>query len=146
MSWSEYVSRLIGSTSYAEVGTRVGTTGQTVGRWVAGTSVASPVQAVALARGYNDSPLNALVALGYITAQEAKQRPAAAPDFSQLTNDELLELVRARMRREDGEGHGRPAASQGPATGPGDQPVIREVSPFEVDVAARKQRTPRRRD
>lgn len=99
------MARLVGNMSNADVGARVGTTGQTVGRWLAGTSVASPSQAVALARGWNDSPLNALVALGHITPQEARQRPAAAANYDDLSDEVLLELVRKRMKQGRGEEH-----------------------------------------
>lgn len=90
----------------------------TISRWLATGKPGEAANVAAFARGYDKPVLAAFVAAEFLTAKEAKARPAAAPDFTQLTNDELLELVRARMR-EEGEGHDRPAATNPPPDGPG---------------------------
>lgn len=73
-----------------------------VSRWLKGQQGVEAALAIRFAKAVGDNPLSALVAAGYLTAEEAKVRPVAAPDFSQLTNDELLELVRQRMGAGDG--------------------------------------------
>jgi transcriptional regulator with XRE-family HTH domain len=97
VSWSQYVKRLTGGDARVDVGKKAGTTGQTVGRWLAGETLPQVEQAVALARAYGDSPLNALIALGYITPLEAKQRPVASSSWDDITNEDLAELVAERL-------------------------------------------------
>jgi hypothetical protein len=81
--------------------------------------------AVRFARAVGDSPLLALTAAGFLTEAEAKVQPMAAPDFSQLSNDELLELVRSRMREEGGGAH---AGSAAPIDPPGSGPHLAAVA------------------
>lgn len=117
MSWPEYVERHLTGRNQVELAALVGVSQTAVSRWLSGKQGVDGAQAVAFARAVGDTPLAALVAAGFLTAEEAKARPAPAPDYSRLKNDELLKLVRSRMR-EEGEGHDRPAATSGPGSGP----------------------------
>ena len=108
MSWWEYVDRIKGGDTQDAVATAVGVKGSTISRWKSGG--VDPRHAAAFARHYGRPVLEAFVAAGFLTPAEARMRPAAAPDFSQLSNDELLELVRARMREEVGSDAGSSAA------------------------------------
>lgn len=137
MSWREFVVATMGTDQQQTAAGKASLNPSTISRWLATGKPGEATNVAAFARAYGKPVLEAFVAAGFLSAAEAKARPAAAPDFTQLTNDELLELVRARMR-EEGEWDGRPAANKPPATGPGQQPVLRDVSEFEVDEAARR--------
>lgn len=81
-----------------------------ISRWLK-TGKPGRVETVrAFALGYDRPVLEAFIEAGFLTEKEAKARPAGRPDFSQLSNDELLELVRARIN-EGGEHGGNTAAT-----------------------------------
>lgn len=132
----------MGNDQQQEAARKAGFNPSTISRWLKTGKPGEAGNVAAFARAYGRPVLEAFVAAGFLKPEEAKARPRLAPDFSQLTNDELLELVRARMR-EGGEGHVRSTANKPPETGPGDQPVLRDVSEFEADVAARDDRKKR---
>jgi transcriptional regulator with XRE-family HTH domain len=100
MSWWEYVQRHAPGDTQASIAAAAGVTGPTVSRWSTGKQGVDPRAAAAFARAYRRPVLEAFVAAGFLTAVEAKARPTAAPDYSQLSNDELLRLVRGRMKEE----------------------------------------------
>lgn len=150
VSWSEFIQRHGNGVKQEAIAKAAHVTSPTVSRWLSGKQGVSATQAASVARALNVPVLEAFVAAGFLTEAEAKVRPRPAPDFTQLTNDELLELVRTRMR-EEGEGHADgPAATKPPGPGPanpsgqdpgsplGPPTVLREVSEFEVDWAARE--------
>lgn len=132
MSWKQYVGRIAKGSSQVEIAAAAQVTGPTVSRWMSEKQGVDPIAAANFARAYKRPVLEAFVAAGFLTPAEAAVRPAGAPDFSQLTNDELLELVRTRMR-EEGEGHDRPAATNGPGSGPG-TPGLKVVKDAARDV------------
>lgn len=116
--------------------THTGIDGPNFSKWKAGH--VPKVEVVArFARAYNRPVLEAFVAAGFLTEAEAEVKPVGKPDFSRLTNDELLELVSSRIRQRGG---GRDA--DGDAGGPapmkprGPQPPDRDY-PRLVDQAAR---------
>lgn len=136
----EYVRRTAGAVTQTEVARAAKVTGPTVSRWVNGKQGVDPAAAANFARTYGRPVLEAFVAAGFLTADEAKVRPAAAPDFTQLTNDELLELVRARMR-EEGERHDSAAANKPPGPGPADQPgTVSQIAARDIGERSRGQR------
>lgn len=123
VSWQEYVKRHARGRSQVALAADVGVSQAAVSRWIKGTQGVDAEVAVRFARAVGDEPLAALVAAGFLTEGEAKVRPAATPDYSKLTNEELLALVRERMRDEGGgEGDAGAPANQSPAPGPADQP------------------------
>lgn len=120
----------------------MGVSQPTLSRWLNGKQGIDPANAMNFARAVDLHPAEALVALGLMTEAEAKVGPVPALDASQLSNDELLELVRARMREEGGEGHaGGPAPTQPPAPGPGNQPgglrIVESETPPADDIVQR---------
>lgn len=58
----------------------------------------------AFARGYGRPVLEAFVAAGFLTDQEAKQRPEAAPSLRVLSDQELVDEVLRRMRERGDDG------------------------------------------
>lgn len=100
-----------------EVAEHVGVSQTAVSRWRRGQQGVDAGVAIRFARAVGDQPLAALIAAGFLTPSEAKQRPPASPDYSQLTNDELLRLVRGRMR-DEGSGSSGTSIVEGPWGGP----------------------------
>lgn len=100
MSWQSYVARTIGADQQKDAAEKAGLDQSAISRWLRSGKPGTAENVAAFARGYRRPVLEAFLAAGFITPAEAKQRPAAEPNLSQLTNDELLELVRTRMREE----------------------------------------------
>lgn len=116
MSWWEYVERTAQTSRQRDISDKTGIDATNVSRWKSG-QVPKPSFVAEFARAYRRPVLEAFVAAGFLTEAEAKVRPAGRPNFSQLSNDELLELVRARMG-EGGERGGDTAATKAPGSGP----------------------------
>lgn len=116
MSWQQYVARHRRGRTQAELADLVEVSQTAVSRWLKGTQSVDAAMAIRFARAVGDDPLRALIEAGYLTREEAGAAPPAEPDYSRLTNDELLDLVRARLR-EDGGGDDRDAAPIGTETG-----------------------------
>ena len=130
MSWPEYVKGHLRGRTQVELAELVGVSQTAVSRWLRGKQGVDAEQAVGFARAVRDEPVAALVAAEFLTAKEAGMRPAVAPDYSQLSNDELLELVRARMEKGGGERGDRSAATSPQGSGPGLR-VVDESDPAE---------------
>jgi transcriptional regulator with XRE-family HTH domain len=94
--WSEYVRRIVGDLNQLEIAAKTGLAQTNIGRWLRGIPQAPKVESVvAFARAFNQPPVEALVAAGYITAEEAgvKARKTRTPlrEYSQVELlDELL--------------------------------------------------------
>lgn len=124
MSWEAFVRDTIGTDQQKQAADRAGIDQSAISRWLKTGKPGTAENVAAFARGYKRPVLEAFVAAGFLTAKEAKVRPAGRPDFSQLSNDELLELVRARME-ERGEHGGDTAATNAPGSGPDNVTTIR---------------------
>ena len=107
MSWQEYVRRHAEGRTQVQLALKSETTQTTLSRWLAGHTNPDAENAIRFARAVGDPPVLALVAAGYLTAEEAKVRPIAAPSYDQLTDDELLRILRERLQRGGGEHAGR---------------------------------------
>lgn len=132
MNWSEYVRSHVGPDINRVVSQKVDVTEPTVSRWKKGTQGVDATAAARFARAYNRPVLEAFVAAGFLTAEEARARPSAAPDYTRLTNDELLDLVRSRMT-EGGGAHGDAAPMNEPTVEPDertgwDEPYVRKAA------------------
>jgi transcriptional regulator with XRE-family HTH domain len=118
VSWETFVRDTIGTDQQKVAADKAGLDQSAISRWLKSGTPGRVENVVKFARGYNRPVLEAFVAAGFLTEEEAKVRPAGRPNFSQLTNDELLELVRARMS-EGGEHGDHTAATKKPGSGPG---------------------------
>lgn len=96
MTWWAYVQRHAEGENNSVIARKVGLTPSSVGRWAKDTRP-DPIPAAAFARAYGRPVLEAFVAAGFLTPEEAKQRPSAAPSLASLTDDDLLNEVRRRM-------------------------------------------------
>ena len=96
MSWSQYIKQIAPGAQQKEIAAAAGVDGSTVSRWASGLAP-KPDNVAAFARAYNRPVLEAFVAAGFLTADEAKQRPVGAPDLSKLPVEEMLEEIRRRF-------------------------------------------------
>jgi transcriptional regulator with XRE-family HTH domain len=99
--WWAYVDRITDGVPLKDVAEAAGIDPSGVSRWRSGkTKVPSVEKIVAFARKMGDSPLNALVAVGYITPNEAAadvvQVGASPHDFR---DDALIDELRARLHQ-----------------------------------------------
>lgn len=118
MSWWEYVARIAKTDRQRDISDRVpGLDPSAVSRWKSGHVPKADMVAL-FARGYDRPVLEAFLAAGFLTPEEAKARPSLAPDFSRLSNDELLELVRERMGESDGTATKQAGGSPAPTAPP----------------------------
>lgn len=65
-AWSQFVKRHRNGETNTQVAKRVKVDPSTVGRWINALTMPTPTQAVAFARAYGSSPLEALLASGYL--------------------------------------------------------------------------------
>lgn len=96
MTWPAYV-RAITDENHAAIGRRIGITGASVGRWFNG-SQPDPATAAAFARAYGRPVLETFVAAGFLSSDEAGQRPSAPPNPARMSDDALLDEVRRRLK------------------------------------------------
>lgn len=69
-AWSRYIADTHGDDTNTAIALRVGVDKSTIGRWRTGASSATPGQVVAYARAYKRSPMEALIAAGYLAPEE----------------------------------------------------------------------------
>ncbi|MBB1512023.1 helix-turn-helix transcriptional regulator [Tessaracoccus sp. MC1627] len=97
MTWTQFVRTVATETPHAEIGRRIGITGASVGRWFSLGSLPDPQTAAKFARAFRRPVLEAFVAAGFLTADEAGEQPTAPPSLATLSDDDLIEEVRRRM-------------------------------------------------
>lgn len=107
--------RVTSHASRAEVAAAAGVDPASVSRWKTGRNTPSADRVIAVARHYGRNPIEALVAAGYLDPAEVDATIEVAEGTSGLTNDQLLEALRDRLR----------AAESGPAAPEGDRPPAR---------------------
>ena len=113
MTWWEYVTRTAAGEEQAAIAKRAGVGQSMVSRWQ--TSTPRPENVAAFARAYDRPVLEAFVAAGFLTPEEAGERPSAPPSLASLTDDELIEEVGRRMKelRDAGTTHQKMPEPQG---------------------------------
>lgn len=97
MSWWEYVEHLMPSARQQDVAAAAGVTAPTVSRWSRREQGVDPRAAAAFARANGRPVLEAFVAAGFLTSEEANETPTATPSLGSLTDEQLLHEVRRRM-------------------------------------------------
>jgi transcriptional regulator with XRE-family HTH domain len=95
MTWWKYVLKTSGEASQVEIAQRVGISPASISRWK--ESAPKPENVAAFARAYNRPVLEAFVAAGFLSADEAKERPAGRPTLDSFTTAELLDEVTKRV-------------------------------------------------
>ena len=102
--WWEYVTKVIGKDTYSAAANRAGFDKSAFTRWKNGAR-ADPDFVVKFARNYNRNVLEALVAAGFLTDEEADLREVntGGTTLKEATDAELTEelLLRLRLLEED---------------------------------------------
>lgn len=97
MSWWSYVQRVTGDAQQKEIAEHSGVDQSTVSRWKNTGVAGKPERVRDFARAYGRPVLEAYIAAGFLTPEEAKARPTIAPALDELSDEELLEeLLRRR--------------------------------------------------
>ena len=84
MTWPEYVQRLSRGDNQVAIEARTSIDQGTVSRWLRGKTSPSPAQAAKFAQSYEGNVLEAFVAAGFLTAEEAGIPPAAPQGFAAM--------------------------------------------------------------
>lgn len=101
--WWAYVDRITDGVPLKDVAEAAGIDPSGVSRWKSGkTKIPSIEKIVAFARKMGDSPLNAFVAVGYITQQEADAEIVeVGRSLDDFRDDALIDNLRERLHRRD---------------------------------------------
>ena len=98
--WAQYVRDVAGNLNQIEIAEKTGIAQSNVGRWLRGEPGAPKAESVvALARAFNQPPIEALLAAGYITDEEAgaKARPRKVRTLRDYTDRELVAELSRRV-------------------------------------------------
>lgn len=94
MTWWQYVTAVGGGASQAAIARRAGLSPATVSRWQ--SSEPHPRNVAAFALAYGRPVLEAFVAAGFLTDEQARAQVVRI-DPTELTDDELVDEVRGRL-------------------------------------------------
>jgi transcriptional regulator with XRE-family HTH domain len=97
--WAQYVRQVAGNLNQLEIAAKTGIAQSNVGRWLRGEpGLPKAESVVALARAFDQPPIEALVAAGYITEEEAgaKARRGRTP-LNDYTDRELVAELSRRV-------------------------------------------------
>jgi transcriptional regulator with XRE-family HTH domain len=86
MTWPEYVRRLSRGDNQVAIEATTSIDQGTVSRWLNGKTTPSPAQAAKFAQAYDGNVLEAFVAAGFLTAEEAGRPPAAPQGFAAMVD------------------------------------------------------------
>lgn len=140
--WARYMKTATDGANDSTIAAALAVSPSTVGRWRSGASQPQPQQVVAFAREFQRSPINALVAAGYISASEtetAEVEPGSADDLSDVSTMRLLEELTHRVEQM---GHlaqwviaaGKNESHRGYLGGENIQAMVPDEAPANVDV------------
>jgi transcriptional regulator with XRE-family HTH domain len=97
-NWAEYVRRTTASMTQTEVAELTGVAQTVIGRWLRGEIEAPRAESVvSFARALGHEPVEALVAAGYLTADEAAATIEVRRPLHDYHTDALLEELRRRV-------------------------------------------------
>lgn len=97
-TWSSYIDATAGGALNNAIADRIGVDPATIGRWRTGAVDPKPRQVVAYARAFGLSPIQALIAAGYITHEEV-DLPTGPPRAYSLDDFTTLELAEELTER-----------------------------------------------
>lgn len=98
-AWSRYLDVTAHPDNDKTIAAKVGVSPSTIGRWRSGEIDPKPRQVVALARAYAKSPLAALVAADYLTADDLEDDLTLhyASDLDEISTLQLVDELRKRL-------------------------------------------------
>lgn len=99
MSWWQYVLTVTGDATQKDIASITGIDQSSISRWQRGTNTPRAEAVVALARGYGRSPVEALVAAGYLSSSEmgVVELTTLTGDLTGAPVDALLGELRRRL-------------------------------------------------
>lgn len=96
-SWAEYVRRVTAHLTQAQTGQKAGIHAAAIGRWLRGDTDAPRAESVvSFARALGLPPVEALVAAGYINANEATHAVTVRTTIADYSDVELLQELTRR--------------------------------------------------
>ncbi|HEY9251566.1 MAG TPA: helix-turn-helix transcriptional regulator [Nocardioides sp.] len=107
--WWDYVQQVAKGAKQADIAERAGVNQVTVSRWKKGAESARPENVAAFARAYGRPVLEAFVAAGFLTSEEAEVRPDASLTPADLESEALVEEIARRLRVTSYTGGGKTA-------------------------------------
>lgn len=96
-TWPEYLRRITAGQTQLEIAARVGVGRLSVCHWVHGKTRPKPETAIAVARVYDRSPIEALLAAGYLRATEVRLPIDTRTSPQVLSAEDLAAEVRRRL-------------------------------------------------
>lgn len=95
VTWWEYVQRIAGTSSPSEIGRRTGIGQSSIGRW--DSSSPKPESVATFARTYERPVLEAFVAAGFLTEEEAGTTEIPT-DLSYVPGEVLIAEMKRRLK------------------------------------------------
>lgn len=129
MSWPEYVRTVAAETQHAQIARDIGVTQPTVTRWFTQSARPDPKTAAAFAKAFSRPVLEAFIAAGFLSPEEARQQPPAMLDLNLLDDDALINELARRLRARHKEGSNDASAAE-------DQKTSSEGSGAELSAPA----------
>jgi transcriptional regulator with XRE-family HTH domain len=98
-TWWPYVLTVTGNATQKDIAAATGIDQSSISRWQRGTNTPRAEAVVALARAYGRSPVEALVAAGYLSSSElgVVEMTTLTGDLSGASIDSLLSEIRRRV-------------------------------------------------
>lgn len=97
--WTEYVERVTAGVPRAETARAAGINVSGLSRWINAVSRPSAEKVVDFARGLGQSPVEALIAAGYLKLAEVNGATEVMRSIDAIPDDELLGTLRRRLAR-----------------------------------------------
>ncbi len=98
-SWQAYVRRVAGALTQAQIAERIGVAPSNVGRWLRGErGIPTANNVIALARAFDQPPMEAMIAAGYFSADEAGS--TARTPLGEYSTSELFDELRRRTHED----------------------------------------------
>jgi len=99
VSWWQYVVTVTGNAAQKDIAAATGIDQSSISRWQRGTNTPRAEAVVALARAYGRSPVEALVAAGYLASDElgVVELTTLTGDLRGASIDSLLSELRRRV-------------------------------------------------
>jgi transcriptional regulator with XRE-family HTH domain len=98
-TWWQYVATVTGNTAQKDIAAATGIDQSSISRWQRGTNTPRAEAVVTLARTYGRSPVEALVAAGYLSSSEVGvvELTTLTGDLTTVSIDSLLSELRRRV-------------------------------------------------
>lgn len=96
-TWARYVRRISGDAGGSEIEKRTGIRQSNISRWLNEGTTPQPAQAAKFAQAYEANVLEAFVAAGFLTDEEAGMPPRPAVDFYMIVDDDTTLSAQAKV-------------------------------------------------